>query len=172
MEDFEKLLSSPMLLVAVGSGTWYRTFSRTHDRAESGRRFSEPARSDRPARGRTGELSSPAFSLFYWGCPAMTPLQYAGKYRNLEVYLYTEEQAAAATGNQLPSGGEWQTVNVDSYAGSQEATSRRLFMPLQEQGPTPHNEKDESHGVFADRDGDVVQDYTAGARSPKTSHSF
>ncbi|HVV94149.1 MAG TPA: hypothetical protein VHD15_12090 [Hyphomicrobiales bacterium] len=45
----------------------------------------------------------------------LTPLQYADKYRRLEVYLYTEEQAQAAVGDGLPPGGEWTTVQVHSY---------------------------------------------------------
>ena len=45
----------------------------------------------------------------------MSPRAYANKYSNLEVYLYTEEQAKAAQPGQLPPGGAWTRVSVHSY---------------------------------------------------------
>lgn len=90
----------------------------------------------------------------------MTPLQYAAVYKNLDVYLYTEEQAAAATGTQLPQGGEWVTVNVDSYRlGLKKAYQRTIdSIAVFKEKVRPHiNEKDESITVWVKTvAGDVV----------------
>jgi hypothetical protein len=45
----------------------------------------------------------------------MTPKEYLARYRALPVYIYSEEQAKAAVGEQLPPGGKWQTVDVHGY---------------------------------------------------------
>ena len=45
----------------------------------------------------------------------MSPRAYAEKYQNLDVYLYTDEQAKAANPGQLPPGGTWTAVSVHSY---------------------------------------------------------
>ena len=45
----------------------------------------------------------------------MTPRDYAGKYRNLKVYTFTDEQAANTPESTLPQGGRWVTVDVHRY---------------------------------------------------------
>jgi hypothetical protein len=81
----------------------------------------------------------------------MSPLQYADKYRNLEVYLYTDAQAKAATGGGLPPGGSWHTVNVDSYRlGLKKAwQSTQNSIEVFKSKVRPHlNEKHESITVW------------------------
>lgn len=90
----------------------------------------------------------------------MTPLQYAQKYKNLEVYIYTDEQANAAIGDAPPSGGEWQTVKVDSYRlGLKQAYQKTVdSIALFKDKVRPHiNEKDESITVWVKTvAGDIV----------------
>jgi hypothetical protein len=89
----------------------------------------------------------------------MSPLEYANIYRNLPVYLYTDEQAKAS-GGALPAGGEWTSVNVHSYrlglkkAYQQSANSIDVF----KNKVRPHlNEKTESITVWVKTiAGDVV----------------
>ncbi len=45
----------------------------------------------------------------------MTPRDYAGKYRNLKVYVFNDEQAAKSPEGALPQGGRWVTVDVHRY---------------------------------------------------------
>jgi hypothetical protein len=90
----------------------------------------------------------------------MTPLDYANKYKNLEVYLYTDQQAAAAIGTQLPPGGAWTTVDVDSYRlGLKQAYQQTVDSIAVFKGKVrPHiNEKDESITVWIKTvDGNIV----------------
>jgi len=90
----------------------------------------------------------------------MTPLEYAAKYRNLDVYLYTEEQAKASPSGQLPPGGEWQTVDVDSYRlGLKKAYQKPIdSIEVFKSKVRPHiNEKDESITVWVKTiQGDIV----------------
>ena len=45
----------------------------------------------------------------------MTPRQFAARYAQLEVYLFTDEQARASGARALPPGGRWVSVAVNSY---------------------------------------------------------
>lgn len=45
----------------------------------------------------------------------LTPKAYLQRYKALEVYLYTDEQARAAKPGMLPAGGEWRAVDVSGY---------------------------------------------------------
>ncbi|WP_048708279.1 hypothetical protein [Microvirga massiliensis] len=82
---------------------------------------------------------------------SMTPLEYAAKYKNLEVYLYTEDQAKAAPAGQLPPGGDWQTVNVHAYRlGLKKAYQQTInSIEVFKSKVRPHlNQKDESITVW------------------------
>lgn len=90
---------------------------------------------------------------------AMSPLEYANIYRSLPVYLYTDEQAKAANGG-LPAGGEWVTVNVNSYRlGLKRAwQSTQNSIEVFKSKVRPHlNEKSESITVWVKTiAGDIV----------------
>src|SRR4051812_9890553 len=90
----------------------------------------------------------------------LTPSQYAKKYQELDVYIYTDEQAQASVAGSLPLGGEWVTVNVNSYRlGLKEAYGqKRDSIDVFKEKVRPHiDEKGESITVWIKTvNGDVV----------------